>query len=251
MNAAPMPHLRLFVKKVGSVRAVAHHVDRPLRLSEILAETIRLYGERIAAALALGGVFTGALFLGVVVHPITWFVLATVAFGATYAAACRLAAGDSFGEAWGQVVLRTPLLIPLFFAVVLPFVVTLYYGILVLLGAAWLALGGFAIPVAMLESPPDRASLFVRMGFAFDRAIQLARVHYLHALGVVAALLVVELLVSQLLIGLLLGFADNTAAVAAFLAGIVLWPFVFLGLAVLYFEQRTRVRPGAPRASEG
>jgi hypothetical protein len=232
-------------------RLMAHHVDRPLRLSEIFAETIRLYGERIAAALALGALFTGALLVGVVLHPIAWFALATVAFGGIFAAACRLAAGDSFAEAWAQVVLRMPLLLPLFFAVVLPFVVTLYYGILVLVGAAWLALGGFAIPVAMLESPPERASVFVRMGFAFDRAIQLARVHYLHALGVIAALLVVELLVSQLLIGLLFSFADNTAVAAAFLAGIVLWPFVFFGLAVLYFEQRTRVKTGAAQTSAG
>jgi hypothetical protein len=230
---------------------VAHHVDRPLRLSEIFAETIRLYGERIWSALALGILFTGALFVGVVLHPVAWFALATVAFGAIFAAACRLAAGDSFGEAWGQVLLRTPLLLPLFFAVVLPFVVTLYYGILVLVGAAWLALAGFAIPVAMLEVAPEGASVLKRMGFALDRAIQLARVHYLHALGVIAALLVVELLVAYLMIGLLFSFADNTAAAAAFLAGIVLWPFVFLGLAVLYFEQRTRVNARPAAASEG
>lgn len=226
---------------------MAHHVDRPLGLSEILAEAIRLYGERLAAALVVGAVFTATLFVGVLVHPVVWVVLATLGFGAAYATACRLVAGDSLVEAWSQVLLRAPVLLPLFVAVVLPFTVTLYYGILVLVGAAWLALSGFAIPVAMLEAERGGESAFTRLGFAFDRSVQLARVHYLHALGVIAALLVIELLFSQILIRLLLGFADNTAAVSALLAGVVLWPLVFLGLTVLYFEQRTRVTTGTPQ----
>lgn len=230
---------------------VAHHVDRPLGLSEILAEAIRLYGERLAAALVLGAVFTVTLFVGVLVHPVVWVVLATLGFGATYAVACRLVAGDRLAEAWSQVLLRASTLLPLSLAVVLPFTITLYYGILVLVGAAWLAFSGFAIPVAMLELGRGEESTFARIGYAFDRSVQLARVGYLHALGVVAALLIVELLFSQILIRLLLGFADNTAAVSALLAGIVLWPLVFLGLAVLYFEQRTRVEAGTPQASEG
>jgi hypothetical protein len=230
---------------------MAHHVDRPLGLSEVFAEAIRVYGARLGAALGLGLAFTGPLLAGLHVHPVAWFAFATVGFGATYAASCRIAAGDSFLEAWSQVAFRAPVLVPLFFAVALPFVVTLYYGILVLVGAAWLAVSGFAIPVAMLEGGPGSSGTFSRITLSLDRSIQLARVDYLHALGVVAALMIVELLLSRVLIGLLLGFADNTSEVSAVIAGVVLWPFVFLGLVVLYFEQRTRVSARTAQASEG
>ena len=44
----------------------------------------------------------------------------------------------------------------------------------------------------------------------------------------------------QLLVALLQGFADNGGLAATTLVQIVLAPFFFLGLSVLYFEQKAR-----------
>ncbi len=44
----------------------------------------------------------------------------------------------------------------------------------------------------------------------------------------------------QLLVALLRGFADNGGLAATALVQIVLAPFFFLGLSVLYFEQKAR-----------
>jgi len=217
-----------------------HVVDRPLRVGELFAETVRLYGERIGAALALGALFTLTLAVGLTTYDLVYFVLVTLGFGATYAAAVRVAGGDSLSEACSQVVVRSPILLVLCVAVCLPFVASLRFGIVVLAGAAWLAFSGFAIPVLMLEGNEAPESWFARLGFALNRAVELARTEYLHALGVIAALLLLEWFLSVLVGGLLRGVADNSALVAAVLAGIILWPLVFFGLSVLYFEQRAR-----------
>ena len=45
-------------------------------------------------------------------------------------------------------------------------------------------------------------------------------------------------------LGLLAGFADNSQSAAIAIAQIVLAPFFFLGLGVLYFSQRARAETG-------
>ena len=77
----------------------------------------------------------------------------------------------------------------------------------------------------------------------------LARVAYLHAFGVAASLVLIQLVFSVVLSVALSAYADNPLFVAQALAQIVLAPFFFLGLTVLYFDQRARAsepRPGAP-----
>jgi hypothetical protein len=230
---------------------VAHHVDRPLGLSEVFAETIRLYGERIAPAIGLGLVYAGATVAGGLVHDVVSVVAASLGFGITVGAAARLAAGDSFAEAWSQVAVRLPVLVVLSAAVALPFVIAASYLLLIIVGAAWLALAGFAIPVTMLEREGERDPWFRRISLALERSVTLARTDYLHAFGVTAALALVYLLFGVLLTALLRGFADNSDLVAGILTQVVLTPFFFLGLVVLYYEQRTRVGAGTPQASEG
>ena len=77
-----------------------------------------------------------------------------VAFAIIYGAAARLVSGDTFMEAWGQVGLRAPTLVVLTFVVAVPAVIALQYLFLLVIGALWLALVGFSIPVAMLERDP-------------------------------------------------------------------------------------------------
>ena len=207
-------------------------IDRPLALGDVVAEAVRIYGARIWAALGLGAV-VGAAFLVVAVTPRGVGIAAvSLAITLAYAAAARLVSGDRFLEAWAQVGLRLPVLLVLTLIVSLPFAVAVSYLILLLAGAAWLALVGFSIPVAVLEPGG--------LGHALRRSLTLARAEYLHALGVTAALLVIVLLVGIILAGALVAFAENERIGAVVLTQVVLSPLFFLGLAVLYFEQSAR-----------
>jgi hypothetical protein len=230
---------------------VARHVDRPLGLSEVFAETIRLYGDRIAAAVGLGLVYAAVTVAGNLVNDGVAVAATSVGFGLTLGAASRLAAGDSFVEAWAQVALRLPGLLVLAAAVALPFVIAAGYLLLVLVGAAWLALAGFAIPVTMLEREGERVPWFRRISRSLERSVALARRDFLHAFGVTAALALVYLLFGIVLSALLQGFAGNSELIAGILTQVVLTPFFFLGLVVLYFEQRARIGAGTPQASPG
>ena len=71
----------------------------------------------------------------------------------------------------------------------------------------------------------------------------------MHALGSIAALVVVFFLSRQVLVSLLRGQADETIRVAIFLADIVLAPLMLLGTAMLYFDQAARV--GVDRKRRG
>jgi hypothetical protein len=209
-------------------------VDRPLGLGEIFAETVRLYGERAAASLGVGGVLAAAIAVALKAPAVVDLVLLPAVFTACHAVAARLVRGDGFGEAWANVAVRALVLLPLAGLVWLPILVVLrFLGVLGLVPfAAWLALVGFSIPVAMVESGGTRRAL--------AGALALARNEYLHAVGVASALVVANLLVSLVLAGLLASFADNGGIAATALAQLVLAPFFFLGLGVLYFEHRAR-----------
>ncbi|MGH2996477.1 MAG: hypothetical protein ACRDM9_09190, partial [Gaiellaceae bacterium] len=101
--------------------------------------------------------------------------------------------------------------------------------------------------IAMLERDPDGEGWFGRLSYALYRSVALARAEYLHAVGVVAALVLLSLLLGILLAAALVGFAENGRVVSAALAQVVLAPFFFLGLSVLYFEQRARAAVSSPR----
>lgn len=215
-------------------------VDRPLKLGELLAETIRVYGDRVRAALGLGAVIGGAYLLAAVVPAILEVLVVSLAFTGTFAAAARIVSGDSFAEAWAQVGVRAPVLVVLTFVVAVPFALAATYLFFLVLAALWLALVGFSVPVAMLERESAADGVFGRIAYALDRSLRLARAEYLHAAGVVAALIGVYLVVGILIGVALVGFADNGRLIAVSLAQLVLAPLFFLGLSVLYYEQRAR-----------
>ena len=87
---------------------------------------------------------------------------------------------------------------------------------------------------------------FDRIAYSLLRSIRLARAEYLHALGVIAALLMIYLLIGIVLGVALVGFAENGEVIAAALVQVVLAPFFFLGLSILYFEQRARPAVSSP-----
>jgi hypothetical protein len=226
-------------------------VDRPLGLGEILAETVRLYGERVWAALALGVAYTAAIAGAALIHDALYYVVAAFMVAAAYAGAVRIAVGDSFSEAWGQVAVRLPVVLVLALVVGLPFVLATSYLVFLLIAAAWIGLVGFAVPVAMLEREGEKTSFAARIAYPLERALVLARVDLLHAAGVAAALVLLNYVLAIVLGGALTGFGDNSRAVAVLLAQVVLAPFFFLGLAILYFEQKARAVSSRPRNEKG
>lgn len=220
-------------------------VERPLKLGELLAETVRIYSERFWAAAGLGTVVAGATVLARI-HPVVEVIAVALAFTGSYGAAARLAAGDGFAEAWAQVGVRIPILAVLTVVVAVPFALALGLPYLIVLAAAWLAFVGFSIPVAMLEQGEGGGRLG-RIAFALNRSIKLARAEYFHAAGVVAALMIVYVACSLVLAVALVGFADAGPLAVRALIQLVLAPFFFLGLSVLYFEQRARAAVSSRR----
>jgi hypothetical protein len=220
--------------------------DRPLTLGELLSEAVRLYSVHPGAALGLGLVEGGAFLLARLTPDLFDVLIIALAFTGIYGAAARLVHGDTFAEAWAQVFVRAPTLLVLTFVVAVPVVIAIPFLFLLVVGALWIALMGFAIPVAMLERDPEVKNSFDRIAYSLLRSIRLARVEYLHALGVIAALLVIYLLLGIVLAQALVGFAENGEVIAAAIVQVVLAPFFFLGLSVLYFEQRARAVVSSP-----
>ena len=52
--------------------------DRPLKLGELLAETVSIYGARVRAALGLGLIYAGALLAGAVVHVSVYYAITAI-----------------------------------------------------------------------------------------------------------------------------------------------------------------------------
>ena len=80
----------------------------------------------------------------------------------------------------------------------------------------------------------------VGFGFGFLRAYRLARADFVHALGSLATLAILVFLTQSGLFFLLRGTSDQTLAIASFVASLVVSPLLFLGSALLYFDQEAR-----------
>jgi len=111
-----------------------------------------------------------------------------------------------------------------------PFLATLF----VLPALAWFALVGLAVPVAVVEG--RELTQCVR------RALQLARADFVHALGSLAAAVIVVFVSAGVLHYLLVQFGDTAAGVAAFVAVLLLAPLLLLAASLLYFDQEARLR---------
>jgi hypothetical protein len=221
--------------------------DRPLKLGELLAETVSLFGQRARAAIGLGVIYAGVLLVAAVVHVSLYYAVAAIMFTVASGVAVRLVAGDTFREAWAQVLVRFPVILLLAAVVGLPFALAGFLSVLFIIIAFWLGLTAFAVPAAMIEQARGSGGPLQTVVYALDRTLALAKVDYLHATGVVAALLIVNVVFGILLANLLVGFADNGEIVALALVQVVLAPFFFLGLAILYFEQRARAAVSSGR----
>jgi len=193
-----------------------------------VAESVRLYQRRFwpSLALGLGPGATGVAIAALRGWPALVFAVTGGALLMTgsYVGATAIAA-DLHPD-------RRSLLVALAGGVVaflpVPFLVRWY----VLPAIVWLALTGLVVPVALVE----RRGLWG----AFLRALRLARVDYVHAFGSLVTLAIVSLLTSSVLFFLLRGQAAAALEVAAFLALLIISPLLFLGAALLYYDQAAR-----------
>jgi len=208
-------------------------------LGEVFAETIRVFGERIWFAFGLGLAVAAAIGLAAAIrNDLVTVAIFTWGFAALYALAVRYVEGDSVGAALRLVGARAPVLFVLGLVVTLPLSLGIIDPLVGLVAAFWLGIMGFAIPVAVTEEATG--GFAQRIAGALRRSVAIGRAAYLHAVGVVAAFVIVYGILGRLLISALGGFADNGLVAAVLITEGFLLPFLFLGLAVLFFEQRSR-----------
>jgi hypothetical protein len=196
---------------------------------------MRLYGRRFWRSLALG---LGPLGLALVFSALSgWIGLLFLATGGAliltlcYIAATLLAAGLRPG---GPAV-ATALLLGVLVFVPVPFLTRL----LIFPGLVWLAFFGLAVPIALIERRGIRDSI--------RRSIALARADFVHALGSLAALVLVAFVSAATLAFLLGQFGEQSRTLAALIPLLLVSPLLFLGSALLYFDQSARLaNPSRP-----
>jgi hypothetical protein len=195
--------------------------ERPV--GQLVAETIRAYGNHFWLALPLGLPIAASeqLTLG---HDVTVQTFVLLALTPLIALAYLWAA---------RIVLGVRPTVVAYAAAVLVFVPVPFLARTLILPAAWLALVGLAPVAAMVE----------RLGFraALGRGRQLGTADYVHAFGSLCALILVVAISELVLIQLLRSQGDNGQRLAHLLADLVLTPLLYLGGALLYVDQAARV----------
>jgi hypothetical protein len=115
------------------------------------------------------------------------------------------------------------------------FVPAAFLSILYVLPAVvWLAFFGFVVPVAAIEGLSARRLV--------SRSVELARADVVHAIGGIATFVLVFALTRGVLILLLRNQSDIADRAAVFLADVVISPLLYLGSALLFADQRARLR---------
>jgi hypothetical protein len=202
---------------------------------QLVGEALRLYGRRFWRALALGlGPAAVVVSVNLLPSPENLIFAATggaVVLTLCYIGACLLAQPTEPTRRS----LATALVVGTLVFVPVPFLAR----ILVLPAAAWLALFGLAVPVALYETRGVRDSL--------ARAVALARADFVHALGSLAALAIVGFVSALALSSLLIQFGDQARSTAALLPLLLISPLLFLGAAQLYADQAARASRGSMR----
>ena len=186
---------------------------------------MRLYGRRFWPSLALGVPPSILNVLARTLDDRTLLVVVPVAGGlllsASYLGAVALAAERPV-RVW------QPLLGGLLVFLPVPILAALF----LLPALVWLAAFGLIVPVLALEQ--------VGLGFGFLRSSKLGCADFVHALGSLATLAILVFLTQSGLFFILRGTSDQTLAIASFVASLVVSPLLFLGAALLYFDQEAR-----------
>ena len=199
-------------------------------VGQLVAESIRLYGRRFWPSLALG---IGPAVVGAASSylPRTPAIVVLTAVGA-------LVMGASYAGASAIVAERRPNRRVLLSAAALGFLVYLpvpYLTLFLVLPAVfWLAFVGLSVPALVIEDLDLRSA--VRRGVALGRA------DFVHAAGSLATLVIVVFLTGSVMSILVHGGSGQAVRITAFLASLVVSPILFLGAALLYYDQEARLR---------
>ncbi len=202
-------------------------------IGQLVAESIRLYGDRFWRVLPLGLPLAIVDQLAVGQRPLVQGIV-FLAFGPLVTAAYVYAVSVVTGARPTWTAFAVGLL------VYAPFTaLRLFY---VFPALAWFAFVGLAVPAAMVER--------LRFRPALVRGRELGTADFVHSFGSLCTLAIV-LGISQLTLVLLLRTqGDIGQRAAAFAADLILSPLLFVGGAILYLDQRERVgRRAARRAA--
>ena len=197
-------------------------------IGQLIADTIRLYGANFWRSLPLGiplaGTLVGLAAVSDVAVGSVILVGGSVLMALSYVASVVIAYPRRIdhGRFLGALALATFVFIPMLFLAPL----------FVLPGVAWFALFGLSVQAVLIERLPLVDSL--------RRALALARADFVHALGAVAALVVVVFVTATAMFLAVRAGSGEAAAVAAFLTLLVTSPILFLGSALLYADQAAR-----------
>jgi hypothetical protein len=229
------------IRRVGACGSVSRRYGaavasasekRPLALppaertvGQLVAESIRFYQERFWQVLPLGLAFAAIEQAQVGHRP--YVQAGLLAAGAPLMSAAYVRAASLVtGRPWSW----TAFLVGVLLFVPVPALTLVFIFPAVL----WLAFMGLAVPVAVAERTRFRRSLI--------RGRQLGTADYVHSLAGMATLVLVFAL-TKLMLGILLhGQADATLRTALFLSDLALSPLLFVGAAILYFDQDARLR---------
>ena len=197
-------------------------------VGQLVAESLKLYGDRFWAVLplALPLVIVDQITVGQeTATSIVVFALAAPFFAGSYACASTMVSGDRPARRAWVTAIGVGSLVFLPAAFLLPW--------FSLAAVVWLALFGFVVPAAIFESR--------RPGGAFKRSIEVARGDIVHAVGGLATLVLLYGITQRLLLQVLHSEADNTVRVSIMLADLVLAPLLFIGPALLFVDLAARV----------
>jgi MFS family permease len=199
-------------------------------VGQLVAESIRIYGERFKWALLLGIAPAVLVIVGAHVSKVLVLVLAPTVTAALVSASYVGASVLVLEHRPSNRRLLVSWLIGWLVFIPAPFLVFAF----VLPALAWLAAFGLVVPVLVVEDIAPRAS--------FARAWRLARADYVHILGSLATLAIVGLLTQGMLAFILRGSGGAALSTAFFLANVVISPLLFIGSALLYVDQAARLR---------
>jgi hypothetical protein len=192
-------------------------------VGQLVAESIRFYGDHFGPVLLLGLPFLVidviSLNSSVTTQTIVAWVLGP-AICAAFVRACMLL--EKAFWSWRAYVVALIVYVPF------PVLTRIY----VLPGLAWFGLIGLAVPAAMYEGLGIRAAL--------RRGLELGRVDLVHAIGGLATVGIVYGVSRGALLVLLHTQGDQAQKVAVILADIVLSPILYIGGALLYLDQKAR-----------
>jgi hypothetical protein len=209
------------------------HETRPI--GQLVAESIRLYGRRFWLSLALG-LGPAVTAVGAKLIPGWWDLAFVLTIGAFLMTASCIG-GVLIAANEPPVTRRIAVAAVVGWALFVPAI--FLWSFLILPAVVWFGLFGLAVPAALLEGRGPLAS--VRRGF------QLARVDPIHAIGSLAALVIVSFLTATMLFVLLRGGSKIALSSAAFASLVFISPLLFLGAGLLYFDQAARLESG-PRS---